>query len=375
MDTLPTVWPAEDHTKAKHAILRRYLSAWLPILTQQTSAVGNALQQVLYIDGFAGPGEYVGGEPGSPVIALREALNHVKRFPLPVKFVFVEQREDRFRNLSDVIGRYQRDIKKSQNVVVEDPRQGDCDTAISEILSTYERQGVRFGPALAFLDQFGYSAVSMDMISKIMEYPQCEVFSYLDYKDMNRWITDPTKAIAFDRAFGGDEWRGAISLPEKKRRAFLLDLYQKLLRHRAGVRYVQSFAMFDRTGVLLYWLLFCTNNIRGLEEMKRAMWAVDGSGGFRFSDRDDPTQLKLLAEEFDQNWLAEVLAEKLSGKEITVGEVKGYVLENTPCYLYKDALGKLYSEKRLQIPRPPKNWRRGTFPDEEMAVYFTRPLF
>ncbi|MFZ7121222.1 MAG: three-Cys-motif partner protein TcmP, partial [Eubacteriaceae bacterium] len=47
-----TIWAIEPHTEAKHAILRKYLDAWLPIITRWNG-------KVLYIDGFAGPGEYV----------------------------------------------------------------------------------------------------------------------------------------------------------------------------------------------------------------------------------------------------------------------------------------------------------------------------
>jgi hypothetical protein len=59
-----TVWELEPHTRAKHEILRRYLQAWIPILTQ------GGFKNILYIDGFAGPGRYAGGEDGSPVIAV-----------------------------------------------------------------------------------------------------------------------------------------------------------------------------------------------------------------------------------------------------------------------------------------------------------------
>ena len=64
-----TIWPIEPHTSAKHQILRKYLDAWLPIL-------GTYNKRIIYIDGFAGPGEYVGGEPGSPIIALEAARSH-----------------------------------------------------------------------------------------------------------------------------------------------------------------------------------------------------------------------------------------------------------------------------------------------------------
>ena len=58
---LGTVWDLEPHTAKKREILSRYFQAWLPILARWNS-------RVLYIDGFAGPGEYSKGEDGSPVI-------------------------------------------------------------------------------------------------------------------------------------------------------------------------------------------------------------------------------------------------------------------------------------------------------------------
>ena len=53
----------------KHRVLRHYLNAWFPILARFN-------KQILFIDGFSGPGEYEGGEEGSPLIALRTLREH-----------------------------------------------------------------------------------------------------------------------------------------------------------------------------------------------------------------------------------------------------------------------------------------------------------
>ncbi len=58
MSSLP---PIQPHTQAKHHILKYYLDEWFPIL-------GRARGSLRYIDGFAGPGEYEGGEDGSPIM-------------------------------------------------------------------------------------------------------------------------------------------------------------------------------------------------------------------------------------------------------------------------------------------------------------------
>lgn len=52
-----THWALEPHTQAKHLILRRYLEAWLPIMATHNG-------RIVFVDGFAGPGRYVGREEG-----------------------------------------------------------------------------------------------------------------------------------------------------------------------------------------------------------------------------------------------------------------------------------------------------------------------
>ena len=56
-----TLWEMEPHTEVKHAILRKYLGAWFGIM-------GRTNPRIIYIDGFCGPGRYIGGEDGSPIL-------------------------------------------------------------------------------------------------------------------------------------------------------------------------------------------------------------------------------------------------------------------------------------------------------------------
>ena len=88
-----TVWELEPHTRAKHELLKRYLQAWMIILSQGKFA------EILYIDGFAGPGEYAGGEAGSPIIALDTALEYKSPLTAKVHFLFVEKDDARADHL------------------------------------------------------------------------------------------------------------------------------------------------------------------------------------------------------------------------------------------------------------------------------------
>ncbi len=373
-DALPTVWEITPHTRAKHAILERYLGAWFPILSNQAAMLQRQFgtiesRRILYIDGFAGPGIYKKGEPGSPVIALRAAVQHSQRFPFPVEMLFIEQRQDRYQKLCEVLRPELESTRSVPNVNSLEPIHGDCAEVLGALLDQHETRGIRFGPALAFLDQFGYGAVSMDLIRRILSFPQCEVFTYLDYKDMNRWITDASKSVAFDRAYGGGEWRRCVDLPESQRRSELLRLYKRALRERGSAQYVAAFLMFDRHNMPLYWLLFCTNSLRGFEEMKKAMWHVDKKGSFKFSDQDNPQQLTLLDIAFSQDWLANELRENLAGRTWSITQVKEYVLTETPCYLFRSALKHLETgkEKYLSVVKQPAGRKPGTYPEEKLG--------
>jgi three-Cys-motif partner protein len=84
MQPKTTIWELEPHTAAKHEILRRYLQAWFPILSN------GKFPHLVIVDGFAGPGRYSKGEDGSPIIAIKAAND--QRIPITAKvdFHFIE---------------------------------------------------------------------------------------------------------------------------------------------------------------------------------------------------------------------------------------------------------------------------------------------
>jgi three-Cys-motif partner protein len=365
-----TTWKLDKHTAAKHFILKRYLEAWLIILSR---AIGLPGKEVLFIDGFAGPGIYEEGEPGSPVIAAKVALDH-DVFPRPVRMAFIEADKRRHNVLCEQIESLQWRAEKKKDVTLMPPIHGECVETLNGLLDDRELKRQPFGPALAFLDQFGYSDVPMTLVRRIMANDQCEILSYLSSNDMDRWIEDPTKEPAFQRAYDGDEWREAIRLPTShERQQGLLNLYRKALKSKAGVEYSWSFRMCDKNDKPLYWLIFCTNNRRGLEEMKKAMSKVDPSGDYRFSDATEKGQNHVLGT-YTSERLADDLHEELQLKTMTADAVWDYVLTETPAYTFKSALGALESQSRIKVKRP-AGLTHG-FPDEDLGeinIQFLEP--
>jgi hypothetical protein len=109
-DRHDTLWRLEPATAAKHRLYKKYLDAWWPILLQPSASTGRSWPHVTYVDAFAGPGEYVGGEEGSPVLVLDRLLRHdaVPRMQLKrerVHVILTEERRDRFEHLKALLAR------------------------------------------------------------------------------------------------------------------------------------------------------------------------------------------------------------------------------------------------------------------------------
>ena len=64
------LWEREPHTGAKHELLRYYMGAWYAIMSTTRH------KRFVYYDAFSGPGQYKGGEDGSPLIALKALVEH-----------------------------------------------------------------------------------------------------------------------------------------------------------------------------------------------------------------------------------------------------------------------------------------------------------
>src|SRR5205823_2638058 len=121
-----------------------------------------------------------------------------------------------------------------------------------------------------------------------------------------------------------------------------------------------------------YFLFFATNNLRGLEKMKEAMWRVDPTGGFSFSDATDPNQSVLFAPEPDRQSLRTMIQHQFASRSASVQEIERFVIEQTPFLPthYKRVLAAMEAENAVSPVNPPAKRRRGTYGDGAMRLRF-----
>lgn len=359
-DPKETVYAACPHTRAKHRILGAYLERWLPILDRNAQKIGRSQQRLLYVDGFAGAGEYEGGIPGSPQVAIDVVENHSHKFACPIEVRFIEKRSDRADHLRQVIkDKKSKLVGGMSGLQIVEPVTGECEPEILRLIEECASKRQVLGPAFFFLDQFGYSSFSMDLIARILGHEVCETFSYLNWSLLHPFMSDPNKHAGISKAFGGDEWRDVLALHGAEKEDKFREVYLDALRARGGAKYAYPFAMRGPDHRVIYWLFFCTNNLRGLEEMKRAMWSVDRSGGFEFSDKFASERSSLF--EYGDAQLAADLVKDLAGKTLTVDQFYEHAIVNTPACSCLEAFGLMERTGQLRAVEPPARRRAGSF--------------
>lgn len=356
-----TVWDLDPHTKAKHEILRKYLEGWFPIL----SSIGG---RIVYLDGFAGPGIYSNGEEGSPIIALRTAFEHklMDKFH-EIRFLFIESRIDRAEKLEEVIEETFPDLPDSIKYEVIS---GEFEKTLGKGLDELEKSGSKLAPCFAFIDPFGYTGFSMKLLEKLLSHERCEVFITFMSGFVKRFL-DEGKGEALDNLFGTGEWREIKDIEEYRDQP-LLALYIRQLKKNCNVKYIRSFKIIGEHNQVIYHLIFCTNHIKGLDIMKRAMWKVDRTGEYKFSDRDDPEQTYLFDFQDEEHWIP-VAADKIYGKfkglTIDVANIEEFVIAETDYIFKKGILRYIEKTKPEYISRVINRTRKGTFPDRCLITF------
>ena len=286
----PVPWDADPHTKAKHALYTRYLAKWMPIMVKGWQA------NITYAEGFAGPGVYLDGSPGSPVIAMRALVGdpsiRTKVKNGGIRFVFVDQDQRCIDMLPGELAKAVHPVRLDElpchgiHVAVE---KGDCEPTLEQVLS---REKAWNRPILAVLDTWG-GAVTFDLVRRIASNANSEVIITMQPQYFSRFagVGDLDHG---DKVFGGGDWRKVVDQPSDAKARWLLERYRQTIQS-AGFPYVLDFELIDSRGQSLF-LIFGTTHPKGLSKMKEAMWEVDEVTGVGYRDPRDPRQETLAIE-------------------------------------------------------------------------------
>lgn len=358
---MPTTWKLPAHTAVKHLLLQRYLDAWFPIL-------GTRHNRLIYIDGFAGPGSYAGGEKGSPILAIESALGHLKkgtvRKETKVLFLFVERDYERASHLESTIQAMK--LPKTFETYVE---RSDFHSVFVQFLDPSGLGSSQLAPTFALIDPFGFSGIPMDTMTSLLSNPRCELLINLMVEPINRFLNHPNASVRSHIAmtFGTDDVNRIVKSTGDRIEA-LLTLYRRQLS-TAG-KYIGRFDMKPRRNTPNYSLFFASNHPLGFEKMKEAMWRTDQKSGSEYRGGNSMTDMYDL---FGHEDLEDAIFDKFSDTTVPFNDVADFVIEET-AYLPKhlrSVLQRLETSGRLIVSMSDGGKRRGqTYPKDRTELSF-----
>ena len=351
-----TIWPLDEHTKGKHLVLDRYLKAWLPILSRYHG-------RLLIVDGFAGPGEYAGGEKGSPIIALDAVLEHRDKVVAEqeVVFHFIEKDAKRAAHLRDLINEKYPALPK--NIIVHVINNA-FDTQLRSTLDAIAEQNKRLAPCFLMIDPFGVSNLPMSLIQKFLENDRAEVYVSFMYEFVNRFKATKEFERHLDELYGCPEWRAAIEIDDAtERREMLQNLYRSQLKLGRNMQVV-NFELFNGNRHV-YTIFFSSKSALGVDRMKEAVWKIAPDGDFRYQGQQGQGGLELSAADFEP--LQQQIVDKFSGVWTTAEEIQCFVASDQSIYysaqVKKKGLRPLEEQGRIVIHEDVESRRRFTYPN------------
>lgn len=339
------LWERDPHTAAKHTLLRRYLSAWFPIMANQFRSDG-----ITFLDGFAGPGEYTNSQESSPAIAMAQAMRgEVASYGASTRLVFIENDRRRADHLAGLLEARFPAASRPSGMKVR-VCQGKCADLYEKAIADVDGWS---GPLFANLDGWGVDT-NYEIVRRVAQQKSSEVLVTFQDQFFIRFADGEQEAG--ERVFGDSSWRQVDHLATPEKKPFLLGLYTQRL-HSAGFPHVLTFEMIDELGHSLY-LFFGTTNEVAVRKFKDGLWEVDGIAGQKFRDPRDLNQLSFDILQPDFTPLKKGILGRLDERDHTMAELCRYALLDT---IYKDTHVKpvvddLLLEHKIEMPRTGRSY-------------------
>jgi len=340
-----------EQTQVKHSILAAYLPAYYNILKRWSP-------NLVYIDGFAGPGSYQrpNGEAfaGSPMRAL-ELIADNNDFSKQVSTIFIESDDKLFDELKSRVDNFYREHPQIRKPLC---RRGTFSDSLNEILG---RIGGKLAPTFLFVDPCGVRGTSFETIRAVMQNEKCEAFIFFNIdgirriaglSDVSDVLVELMGSTSRAEALHGKLKRTADTQDREK---LILTEYCRAIEEEMGARFLIPFRVesedHQKTS---HYLIHATKHPLGFSIMKDVMWrrghGEDQPGGLELIQRGRTNFIPL----FDRHaqMKDEILAALRSGPTKVSVFYKDWVMRATDMQCessYRQALLDLEKEDKIEV--------------------------
>ncbi|MBO4248395.1 three-Cys-motif partner protein TcmP [Halomicrobium sp. IBSBa] len=354
----------KGQTEMKHRILSLYLNPWI-------KKVSTVESELLFVDGFAGPGRYPDGSRGSPLIAMDMADKMLSgTYGIDERLnsfdcIFVEYNPENFDKL-------QKSVREKEKKI-DDRINPKCIPGKFEKWATAFIDNHRYKsppPSLIFIDPFGYGNIPFELISDLYQLRDQSLELLITFMagKMAQWMGDPSHQKAITAALGTNEWQNLVTpdLGKDERAEQFSSFYQHQLKHEADAKFTMPFEMVEETKrQVCYYLIHVTNHWQGLKVMKETMFNAGAEDEFAYLGPDhtgyEEEQMSFAefgeTDDFEKRIadFADDLYSRYKGEEIVFQNLLEQTLDKNVFKIthYRDALRILENDGKLEVGHRP----------------------
>lgn len=392
----------DDHGAAKHEILSEYIQKYLSIVCNR---FGMGKFDITLVDGFAGGGIYEEGKIGSPFVmveAVNKAIidiNKDRKNPIAINphYFFIEKDPDNFESLEN-------NLSGNQHTKDIYPLKGDFVSYVDMIISAVKKQNPRGGGGVIFfLDQEGYTSVSIKTINKIRrELPQSEIILTLAISWLIDYISDYDGLIKNTSKLGLTTHLNVHEIVHIKEnvidsRNIIESKISHAIRESAAFPFFRPFFIEPRDNHRGYWLLHLSPHHRAHNAMTETIWKKGnhmrhyGGAGTRLFDLYFKGEYKDIPSLFGKTFVQEVWEEhrnaliadlpRIIWRDDTMS-VEDLIIKTcnetaAPPKMYMEALSKLQNSREIIISGKSGGKKRGgeILPSDRIGPQRQRSIF
>lgn len=341
-------------TRVKHEILGKYLYSFYSILERSH-------HNLLYVDGFAGAGEYEsegGAACGSPLIALD--LFSKNKFGPKVSALFIEADKTRCESLAASVKKFQSNHSNLRVPMVEN---GAFAIVLREFLAHVTQDGKHLAPCVMFVDPCGVKGVSFDVMAQFLNQPSSEALIFFNLDGVRR-IAGLNDRIAetLPELFGSRDRANELirqlhnTASPEEREVLIVNTYQQVIQQQTKAKFITMFRIEHASRrVTSHYLIHATSHHIGFRIMKDVMWGLgetrEGRGAFALeqASRNDPRPL--MGQRDDD--ARKIVLTKLRKTKLQVSWFETTAAEDAGCLVaprhFKEVLLKMESEGLVEV--------------------------
>ncbi len=271
------------HTEVKLKLYQEYLQKYLRILLNT-----KYINTIHIYDLFCGKGETDGGQVGSALISVKQAISSACIYAKSKRIVV--HLSDKNRAFCDELKIRLASIARPANIDVS-VQCKEFKDEVSNIISRHDHD--KNSKVLFFIDPYGYRDTPPETLLELKQDPNSEIMLFLPVSFIYRFIDSPQSNPTLDK------WKTFMSISGRPTDlSTIVDLITS--RFSQGGFYSGSFILNNQQTSNQYAIFFVSSNVYGLEKFNETKWMIDPLEGSQMCRNFACEVIPSIAEEWKQ---------------------------------------------------------------------------